>query len=64
VPSKYLPVCLLHLGHYATSRKAAGARPDEVKKFFQIYLILAGALGPRVYSAPKRNECDRNKNVE
>jgi hypothetical protein len=36
---------------YATSRKVAGSRPDEVNEFFSIYLILPAALGPGVHSA-------------
>jgi hypothetical protein len=43
------------LSHYATSRKVAGSRPDEVNEFFSIYLILPAALGPGVYSASNRN---------
>jgi hypothetical protein len=38
------------LWHYATNRKTAGSRPDEVNAFFSIYLILPAALGPGVYS--------------
>jgi hypothetical protein len=30
--------------------------------FFKIYLILPAALGPRVYSASNRNECQKQKN--
>jgi hypothetical protein len=41
--------------HYATSRKVAGSRPDEVINFFPIYLILPAALGPGVHSASNRN---------
>jgi hypothetical protein len=39
------------LRHYATDRKVAGPRPDEVNDFFcfSIYLILRPALGPQVY---------------
>jgi hypothetical protein len=33
------------LRHYATNRKVAGSRPDEVD-FFLIYLILPAALWP------------------
>jgi hypothetical protein len=36
--------------HYATSRKVAGWRPDEVNEFFSIYIILPAALCPGVYS--------------
>jgi hypothetical protein len=50
------------LGHYATSRKIAGSRPDEVNAFFSIYLILLAALGPGVYSASNRNEYQKQKN--
>jgi hypothetical protein len=43
--------------HYATSRKVAGSRPDEVIFFFfPIYLILPAALGPQDYSTSNRNE--------
>jgi hypothetical protein len=44
------------LSHYATSRKVAGSRPDEVNEFFPIYLSLPAALGSGVYSASNRNE--------
>jgi hypothetical protein len=43
------------LRHYATSRKVAGSRPDDVN-FFSIYLILPAALGLGVYSTSNRNE--------
>jgi hypothetical protein len=39
------------LRHYATSRKVAGSRPDEVNESFSIHLILPAALGPGVYAA-------------
>jgi hypothetical protein len=42
------------LRHYATSRKVAGSRLNEVNEFFSIYLILPTALGPKVYSASNR----------
>jgi hypothetical protein len=38
---------------YATSRKIAGSRSDEMI-FFTIYLILPATLGPGVYSAFNR----------
>jgi hypothetical protein len=41
----------------------AGSRPDELNKFFSIYLILLVALGPGVYSASNRNENKKQKNV-
>jgi hypothetical protein len=42
------------LRHYATSRKVAGSRPDEVNDFsFSIYLIFPAAPGPGVYSVSK-----------
>jgi hypothetical protein len=44
------------LGHYATSRKVMGSRPDEMNGFFSIYLILPAALDPGVHSASNRNE--------
>jgi hypothetical protein len=44
------------LRHYATSRKVAGSRSDEVIEFFYIYLILPVAPGPNVYSASNRIE--------
>jgi hypothetical protein len=31
-------------------------------EFFSIYLILPAALGPAVYSASNRNECQKQKN--
>jgi hypothetical protein len=40
-----------------------GSRPDEVNKFFSIYLILPAALGPGVYSPSNRNEYQKQKNV-
>jgi hypothetical protein len=49
-------------GHYSTSRKATGSRPDEVKEFFSIFVILPDALGPGVHSAPNRNEYQKQKN--
>jgi hypothetical protein len=39
------------LRHYATSRKVAGTRPDEVNEYFSIYLFLPAALGLTVYLA-------------
>jgi hypothetical protein len=39
-----------------------GLRPDNVNKYFSIYLILPGAVGPEVYSASKRNEYQKQKN--
>jgi hypothetical protein len=52
------------LRHYATSRKVASSRPDEVN--FYIYLILPAALGPGVYSPSNRNghmQQNNNNNV-
>jgi hypothetical protein len=48
--------------HYATHRKFAGSRPDKVKEFFPIYLILPAALGPGVHPASDRNEYHEQKN--
>jgi hypothetical protein len=28
------------MGHYATSRRVVGSRPDEMNEFFSIYLII------------------------
>jgi hypothetical protein len=42
--------------------KFAGSRPDEVYKFFSVYIILPSALGPGVYSASNRNEYQKQKN--
>jgi hypothetical protein len=40
--------------HYATDREVAGSTPGEMNEFFfSVYLILAVALGPGVYSAVK-----------
>jgi hypothetical protein len=50
------------LRHYATSWKVKGLRPNEVFKFFSIYLILPAAEGPGVYSASDRNEYQKQKN--
>jgi hypothetical protein len=52
----------LWLRPYATSRKVAGSRFDEVNEFFSVYLILPAALGLGVYSAPNRNEYQKQKN--
>jgi hypothetical protein len=49
------------LRRYATTRKVAGSRPDEVI-FFSVYLILPATLGPGVYSASNRNEYQKQKN--
>jgi hypothetical protein len=40
---------------YATSRKAAGSRPDEVNDL-SVYIFLPAVLGLRVYSASTINE--------
>jgi hypothetical protein len=50
------------LRHYATSRKVAGSRPEEVNEFFSIYLILPAALSPGVYLACNRNEYQKQRN--
>jgi hypothetical protein len=50
------------LRHYATSRKVACYRSDEVNEFFPIYLILPAVLGHGVYSASNRNEYQKQKN--
>jgi hypothetical protein len=47
--------------HYATSRKVADSRPDEVNAFFPT-LILPAALGFGVYSACNRNEYQMQRN--
>jgi hypothetical protein len=67
VDAHYLQFCTWHtvaqwLRHYATSRKLAGSRPDEVNAFFLIYLILPAALGPEVHSASNRNEYQKQEN--
>jgi hypothetical protein len=51
------------LRHYATSRKVAGSRSDEVNELFSMYLILPATLGPGVHSASNRNEYQKQKNV-
>jgi hypothetical protein len=51
------------LRHYATSRKVAVSRLDEVKEFFSIYLILLDTLGPGVYWASNGNEYQTQKNT-
>jgi hypothetical protein len=48
--------------HYATSRKVAVSKPDEMNTFFSIYLIFLAALGSGIYSASKRNEYQEQKN--
>jgi hypothetical protein len=54
------------LKHYATSRKVAGSRPDEVNTFSPppppIYLIFPAALGPEVHPASNRNEYQKQAN--
>jgi hypothetical protein len=50
------------VAYYATSRKVAVSRPDEVNGFLKIYLILPAALGPGVHSASNRNEYRKQKN--
>jgi hypothetical protein len=35
------------------------SRPDEVKEFFSIYLILPDAMAPGVYAASNRDEYQR-----
>jgi hypothetical protein len=50
------------LRYYATSRKVAGSGRDEVNGCFPIYLILAAALGPGVYSDSNTNEYQKQKN--
>jgi hypothetical protein len=50
------------LRYYDTSPKFTGSRPDEVKDFFAIYLILPAALYPEAYSACNRNEYQKKKN--
>jgi hypothetical protein len=58
----FLLLCILHCPvsiHRARSTvvvKALGGKPEE------IYLILAAALGPGVYSASNRNEYQKQKN--
>jgi hypothetical protein len=47
---------------HATGRKVMGSSPDEVIEFFSMYPILPGVLGPEVYSAPNRNEYQKQKN--
>jgi hypothetical protein len=42
--------------------KPEGSKPDKVKAFFSIYLILQAALGLRVYSASNRNEYQMHTN--
>jgi hypothetical protein len=60
--------CRIHGVHHdkrhavATSRKAAGMRPDEVYELFSICLILSAKLGPGVYSASSKNEYQKQKN--
>jgi hypothetical protein len=49
------------LSHYATNRKVAGSKPDEVF-FFLIYLIIPAALGPGGYIASNRNEYQKHIN--
>jgi hypothetical protein len=46
--------------HYATNRKVAGSRPDEVNDL-SVCLILPTAIGPGVYSASTRKSFRRRK---
>jgi hypothetical protein len=48
---------------YVTNRKASGSRPDVIYLFFLNYLILPVALGPGFYSAPNRNEYQKQKPI-
>jgi hypothetical protein len=47
--------------HYATSRKVASSRPNEVNEFISVYLIPLAALGPGVHSTSNRNEYQKQK---
>jgi hypothetical protein len=60
LPDLSLLLLLLYFCHYAIA--VVGSRPDEVKEFFSIYLILPAKLGPGVYSASNRNEYQKQKN--
>jgi hypothetical protein len=50
------------LRHYAASRKVESLRSDGENEMFSIYLILAAALDPGVYSASNINEYQKQKN--
>jgi hypothetical protein len=57
------PVVAERVRHYATSRKVAGSRPDEVNEFcFSIYLILPAVLYTGVYSTYNSNEYQKHTN--
>jgi hypothetical protein len=51
------------LRYYATRRKVARSKPDEVNEFVSIYLILPAALSSGVYSASNRNEYHKQRNI-
>jgi hypothetical protein len=38
-----------------------GSRPDEVKEFFSIDLIIPDTIGPGVHSASNRTEYQKHK---
>jgi hypothetical protein len=54
---------MMWLRYYATSRKVAGSRPNEVVDFFLTYLIHPAALGPGVHLASNRKEYQKQKNM-
>jgi hypothetical protein len=47
--------------YYAASWNVAGLRPDEGASISPIYLILAAALRPGVYTDSNRNEDQKQK---
>jgi hypothetical protein len=49
-------------GFIGAYQKVAGCRPDEVKQFVSLYLILLASIGHRVHSASKRSEYQKQKN--
>jgi hypothetical protein len=49
--------------HYATCRKVAGSKPDEVDGFLKNYIILPAALDLGVYSTSNRNDYQKEKMV-
>jgi hypothetical protein len=52
----------IHISQRLGRPKFTGSRPDEVNEFYSLYLIRPDALRLTVYSAPNRNEYQKQKN--
>jgi hypothetical protein len=55
-----LPGTRRWLRHYATSRKVTDSIPDEVTRFFSIYLILPASIRPLGWTQPRTEMSTRN----